>query len=67
MFDIDYRITVREEEIPGNVKAFAEQKRRVLIGALADVDDVIAERFLMEEEPTVAELQVCSKGITSKL
>ena len=42
------------------MKALAEEKRRVLIGTLADVDDVIADRFLMEEEPTIAELQVIS-------
>jgi len=29
-----------------------------MIGTLADVDDVIADRFLMEEEPTVDELMV---------
>ena len=29
-----------------------------MIGTLADVDDVIADRFLMEEEPTVEELMV---------
>ena len=56
--ETDCRIEVREAEIPPEVKALAEEKRRVLIGTLADVDDVIADRFLMEEEPTVAELQV---------
>ena len=37
---------------------FAKEKRKVMIGTLADVDDVIADRFLMEEEPTVEELMV---------
>jgi hypothetical protein len=55
---VNGRIEVREAEIPPEVKALAEEKRRILIGALADVDDVIADRFLMEEEPTVEELQV---------
>jgi len=57
-FETYSRIEIREAEIPPEVKGFAEEKRRVLIGTLADVDDVIADRFLMEEEPTVAELQV---------
>jgi hypothetical protein len=54
------RIEVREAEVPPEAKALAEEKRRVLIETLADVDDVIADRFLMEEQPTVEELQVCS-------
>lgn len=54
----DCSLEVCEAEIPPEVKALAEEKRRVLIGTLADVDDIIADRFLMEEEPTVAELQV---------
>jgi elongation factor G len=52
------RIEIREAEVPPEVQALAEEKRRVLIGTLADVDDVIADRFLMEEEPTVEELYV---------
>jgi elongation factor G len=59
--EANYRIEVREAEVPPEVKAFAEEKRRVLIGTLADVDDVIADRFLMEEQPTVEELQVHSQ------
>jgi hypothetical protein len=59
-FGVNCRIQVREGEIPSDVQALAEEKRRVLIGALADVDEVIADRFLMEEDPTIEELYVCS-------
>jgi elongation factor G len=38
----------------------AEEKRRVLIETLADVDDLIADKYLMEEEPTIDELHVFS-------
>jgi hypothetical protein len=52
------RIEIREAEVPAEVQALANEKRRVLIETLADVDDVIADRFLMEEEPTINELNV---------
>jgi elongation factor G len=52
------RIEVHEAEIPAEVQELANEKRRVLIETLADVDDVIADRFLMEEDPTTEELIV---------
>ena len=55
---VDGRIQVREEEVPAELLEFAREKRQVLIGTLADVDDIIADKFLMEEEPTVEELMV---------
>jgi elongation factor G len=54
------RVNIREDEIPPEYLELAKEKRRVLIETLADVDDVIADRYLMEEEPTVRELQVYS-------
>jgi len=59
-FEANCRIQVVEGEIPSDVQALAEEKRRVLIGALADVDEAIADKFLMEEDPTIEELYVCS-------
>src|SRR5579859_7008712 len=49
---------VREAEIPTELEAFAKEKRGKLVEVLADVDDVIADKYLMEEEPTVEELKV---------
>ena len=54
------RLEVREAEIPSEVQALADEKRQKLIETLADVDDVIADRYLMEETPTVDELNVLS-------
>jgi elongation factor G len=45
------------EEIPADLKDAAEAAHQKLIEQLADVDDEIAEKFLMEEEITVEELQ----------
>ena len=39
------------DDMPAKVRLLAEKKRLELIEALADVDDDIAEIFLMEEEP----------------
>jgi len=44
-------------EIPDELKELVEEKREELISRLADVDDDIAELFLMEEEPTVQDLK----------
>jgi elongation factor G len=48
-FDGDNGEFLREEEIPAELKAQAEEKRSELISKLADVDDQIGEKFLMEE------------------
>ncbi|CAI5724536.1 unnamed protein product [Peronospora destructor] len=45
------------DDIPAEVRFLAEKKRLELIEALADVDDDIAEIFLMEEEPSVKQLK----------
>ncbi|KAL7552974.1 hypothetical protein ACHAWF_016214 [Thalassiosira exigua] len=44
--------SVAEMEIPADLTDLVEEKRTELIEKLADVDDEIAELFLMEEEPT---------------
>jgi elongation factor G len=41
------------KKIPEDLQEFAEEKRAELIEILADVDDDIAELYLMEEEPDV--------------
>lgn len=46
-----------EREIPEDKLARAKEKRVKMIEALADYDDEIAEKFLMEEDFTIEELQ----------
>ncbi|MCH2533784.1 MAG: elongation factor G [Bdellovibrionales bacterium] len=48
---------VVEKEIPDDMKADAEKYRAELIGAAADFDEELGEKYLMEEEPTVDELK----------
>lgn len=45
-----------EAEIPSDLLEEAKQARQDLIAAVADFDEVIGEKFLMEEEPTNEEL-----------
>ncbi len=52
---------VIESEIPAELLEQAKEYRNTLISAAADFDDVVGEKFLMEEEPTVEELQLAIK------
>lgn len=48
---------VIEKEIPADMLEKAKEYRKELIAKVADNDEPIAEKFLMEEEPTDAELR----------
>ena len=48
---------ITEKEIPAEMAADAKKYRHELVGKAADFDDALAEKFLMEEEPTEAELK----------
>ncbi|MGH1468089.1 MAG: elongation factor G [Bdellovibrionales bacterium] len=52
---------VIESDIPADLIDQAKEYRTKLIAAAADFDDVVGEKFLMEEEPTEAELQTAIK------
>lgn len=51
-------------EIPAEVKKLAEEKREVLIAALADVDDTIAELWLEEKTPTREQIKAAIRQAT---
>ncbi|PYH73787.1 elongation factor G [Aspergillus vadensis CBS 113365] len=55
------------DEIPEKVKALAEERRQMLIETLADVDDEIAEIFLMEETPTEDQMRQAIRRATINL
>ncbi len=55
-FDGDRGEIVREADIPGELLDQATTRRAQLVEAVADFDDTIAEKFLMEEEVSAAEL-----------
>ena len=56
-----------KDEIPDKVKDLVQEKRRVLIETLADVDDEIAEVFLDEAEPTVQQVKAAIRRATISL
>lgn len=59
-FDGDNGEKMREEAIPSELEADCKKYREELIAAVGDFDDVIAEKYLEGQDPTVEELR---KGI----
>lgn len=60
-------IVVEKDEIPENVRPVAEERRKKLIEALADVDDEIAEIFLDERTPSQEQLKAAIRRATISL
>lgn len=57
-------INVVEKDIPADLQALCEEKRGVLIAALADVDDEIAELWLEEQTPSLDQLKAAIRRQT---
>jgi elongation factor G len=67
-FEGEQGTTLREtDEIPADVLPIAQERKRMLIEAVADVDDEIAEIFLDEQEPTEAQLKAAIRRATIAL
>ncbi|PGH14062.1 elongation factor G, mitochondrial [Polytolypa hystricis UAMH7299] len=60
-------IVVETDEIPEEVRPVAEERRRILIETLADVDDEIAELFLDEKVPTQEQIKAAIRRSTIAL
>ena len=58
---------VREAEVPDDVRDLAQEKRRLLIETLADVDDEIANAFLDERTPSPQEIKSAIRRATISL
>jgi elongation factor G len=56
-FDGDNGEFVREEEIPADLVDEAKTARHEMIEAIAEVDSVMEEKFLMEQEPNTEEIR----------
>lgn len=59
--------TITEGPIPADMAEQAKKYRHELVGKAADFDDGVAEKFLMEEEPTEAELMAAIRKGTLNL
>lgn len=65
-FEGDNGENIIEKDIPDDLIEQANEYRKILIGAAADFDDVVGEKFLMEEDPTEEELNIgIKKGVLS--
>lgn len=58
---------IEEKEIPSHLQEEAKKIREELIGALADVDENIADKFLMEQPLTEAEIRAAIRKATIAL
>jgi elongation factor G len=58
---------ITEKDIPADMMEDAKKYRHELYGKAADFDDALAEKFLMEEEPTEEELKAAIRKGTLKL
>jgi elongation factor G len=66
-FDGENGEDIREEEIPADMKVACDEKRLEMISKLADVDDVVGEKFLMEEPMNAAFLMAGIRRATIAL
>lgn len=66
-FDGNHGEKLRYEDIPENLLSEAKQRRHDLIGALADLDDVVAEKYLSDQEPSVQEIRTAIRAATLAL
>jgi elongation factor G len=65
--DLCSELVIEKDEIPDCVKALAEEKRRVMIETLADVDEEIAEIFLDERTPSEEQIKAAIRRATIAL
>ena len=58
---------VESDEIPPDVLSLAQERRQKLVETLADVDEEIAEIFLDEKEPSIAQIHAAVRRATIAL
>jgi elongation factor G len=66
-FDGENGEKVREEEIPANLLAECKAAREELVAAIGEFDEVIMDKYVGGEEPTVAELRAGIRKATLTL
>ncbi len=66
-FDGDDGAIIREEEIPAEFAERSKEARQEIIQQVADVDDVLAEKFINEEPVTNDELRAAIRRATLAL
>lgn len=66
-FDGDNGEVVRTEDVPADLLDLATEKRADLVGALADFDDTLAEKYLAEEPVTAEEIYPVLRKATLSL
>uniref|UniRef100_A0A2C9JI51 Elongation factor G, mitochondrial n=1 Tax=Biomphalaria glabrata TaxID=6526 RepID=A0A2C9JI51_BIOGL len=65
-FEEPFGITLREDEIPADLRAEAKDKRQEMIEMVANVDDKLGEIFLEEKTPTKQDIKAAIRRTTNK-
>jgi len=63
-FDGVYGTDIRYEDVPANMRDLVSERREMLIETLTEVNDDIAEIYLEDREPSVAELEAAIRAAT---
>ena len=66
-FEGDEGEKVVEKDMPADLLEQAKEYRLKMIEALSDFDDVLAEKFLNEEDPSIEEIQTATRKATLSL
>ena len=66
-FEGDEGEKVVEKDMPADLLEQAKKYRLKMIEALSDFDDVLAEKFLNEEDPSIEEVQTATRKATLSL
>ena len=66
-FDGENGEKIREEAIPGDIQGECDKAREELIAALGDFDEVIANKYLEGQAPTVEEMRKAIRTATMSL
>eukprot|EP00301_Raphidiophrys_heterophryoidea_P027487 c9682_g1_i1.p1 GENE.c9682_g1_i1~~c9682_g1_i1.p1 ORF type:complete len:767 (-),score=208.19 c9682_g1_i1:219-2381(-) len=56
--------TIREIPVPENLKSVVEEKRRIMIENLGNVDEKLGEKYIMEEELSIEEIKQAIRRAT---
>lgn len=67
MYDVDHHNPTVSDDIPAEFAEEVAELRATLLEQLSEVDDEMAEMFLMEEEPTTEQLKAAIRRATLNL
>ncbi|KAH9490292.1 hypothetical protein Btru_034008 [Bulinus truncatus] len=65
-FEEPFGITVREDEIPADMRSESKDRRQEMIEMVSNADDILGEMFLEEKLPTTQDIMAAIRRTTMK-